>query len=209
MRYWNLTWALPATIAIGGIWGVSACANWYFGASLGTSQPMEAIPFLTTAMLFSGASLFVDMLKMLALFGTTAAVLGRAWSAAVVTALIWLACAAWSVASAVGFVAVSHSAITDIRGKDAEAWAQLRNEIARTEERRSWIPQHRPIDTVRAEISGIEADYTFLRSRRCTDVTAADSAATCKRFALLKQEEGNAAAAATLDAELKRLRDEL
>ena len=36
MRYWNLTWAIPATAGIGVIWAVSAVANYQFGLSQGT-----------------------------------------------------------------------------------------------------------------------------------------------------------------------------
>lgn len=207
MRYGNLVWAIPATLAIAGVWGVSACANWFFGASLGDDT--AAIGNITTAELFSGVSLASDMLKAVMLFGMTWALATRKWVAALVLASIWTVCAAWSVFSAVGFVALNNGTVTDRRGKSADEWTQLRDEIERTQERRKWVPKHRPVDTVRAELDGIEADFIFVRAKRCTDVTTPESTTLCKRFADLKQELGNASAAASLDGKLATLRAEL
>lgn len=207
MRYGNLAWAIPATFAIAGIWAVSACANWYFGGSLGDDSAVFGS--LTTAQLFSGASLASDVLKTVMLFGAAWALATRHWMAASVMATIWVACVLWSVASAVGFVALNNGTVTDRRGKSADEWSQLRKEIERTQERREWVPKHRPSDTVRAELAGIEANYLFSRTRSCTDVTAADSTELCRKFADLKQEIGNADAAAKLDDKLHELRGEL
>lgn len=207
MRYGNLCWAIPATIAIAGVWIVSACANWFFGASLGDGT--VAIGTITTAELFSGVSLASDLLKAVMLFGLTWAVATRHWMAGLVMGSIWAVCVAWSIFSAVGFVALNSGTVTDKRGKSADEWSQLRKEIERTQERREWVPKHRPVDTVKAELDGIEADFIFVRAKRCTDVTTPESTALCKRFADLKQELGNASAASSLDGKLTTLRSEL
>jgi hypothetical protein len=206
----NLFWAVPATLAIMAIWGVSACANWYFGASLGDDKAFNAIFFTTTSStVFSSASLAADVLKGTMLFGVAAALAVRKWRPALVCGLIWVACAAWSVASATGFVAINHHTVTDDRGKSADEWGALKKEIARVEERRSWIPEHRPVETVKADLAGKQSEFLFHRTKGCTDVTTPESVKFCERFAIAKREEGNAKAAAELDDKLASLRSEL
>jgi hypothetical protein len=206
----NLFWAIPATLAIMAIWGVSACANWYFGASLGDDKTFNAIFFeTTTSTVFSSASLAADVLKGTMLFGVAAALAVRKWRPALVCGLIWVACAAWSVASATGFVAINHHTVTDDRGKSADEWNALKKEIARVEERRSWIPEHRPAETVQADLAGKQSEFLFHRTKGCTDVTTPESVRFCERFAIVKREEGNAKAAAELDDKLAGLRGEL
>ncbi len=205
----RMVWAIPATVAILAVWVVSAAANWHFGASLGTSAPFDALLFqTTTARLFSSASLSSDVLKMVMLFAATTAVAVGMWRAAIVTGFIWLACMTWSVASAVGFVALNHATVTDQRGKGEVEWAQLSKEIERLEKRRAWIPHHRPLATVSADIAQKEGAYLFQRSKSCADITTSESRAFCEGLGQLRREQANAQEAAKLDAKLSGLRQE-
>jgi hypothetical protein len=197
-------------MAIAVIWGASACANWFFGGSLGDSTPVDMLLFeTTTSKIFSGVSIASDVLKTVMLFAAAAAVAHKRWRPALVCSIIWLACVGWSLASAVGFVALNHSTVTDNRGKTADNWSELRDEMARKQERRKWIPEHRPAAAVQAEIIGSEGQFLYIRTKQCSDITAADSIAFCDNLAKLRQEFFNAEESAKLDTELDALRKEM
>lgn len=209
MRYLNtnLTWAIPATLAIAVIWLVSAVANYYFGASLGTDKPFEAVFFTTTtAELFSSASLAADVLKCVTLFAFAASVAMGLWRPAMVTGAIWLVCTAWSVASAVGFVAINHNSVTDNRGKGVEEWSQLDTQIKNLTERRKQVESARPEGTVQAEINQL------LRTPgvgSCTVVNGPVPREICPQVDKLRIELENAKSAAWLDGRLDALRAEV
>jgi hypothetical protein len=208
MRYvnTNLAWAIPATLAIAVVWLVSAVANYYFGASLGTHKPFEALFFTTTtAQLFSSASLAADVLKCVTLFAFAASMTLRLWRAAVVTGSIWLVCTAWSVASAVGFVAINHNTVTDTRGKGVEEWSQLDSQIKNLSERRKQVAPARPEGTVQAEINQL------LRTPgvgNCSVINGPAMREICPQVDKLKVELENAKSAAWLDGRLDELRTE-
>lgn len=203
----NLVWAIPATLAIGVIWAVSAIANYYFGASLGTDKPFDALFFTTTtAKLFSSASLAADVLKCVTLFAFAASVTLGHWKPALVTGAIWLVCTAWSVASAVGFVAINHNTVTDNRGKGVEEWTQLDAQIKNLTERRKQIAPARPEGTVQAEINQL------LRTPgvgNCAFVNGPVTSKVCPQVDKLKIELENAKSAAWLDGRLDDLRGEV
>ena len=203
-------WVVPAVAAILMFWVCSGAANYFFGRSLGTDEPFVFLGWsTTTSQLFSYVSLSSDILKAIMLFAVGAALMLRQWLTAFVCASIWLACTVWSIASAVGFVALNSSTVTDTRGQTADEWASLRSEIRRTEERRSWIPEARPAETVKAEIIGLENAVTYHQTASCTNATIPDSMKFCDSLAKLRQEYANAQSARDLDAQLATLRQEM
>lgn len=210
MKFTTILAAVIVTAAIMIAWGVSAAANFYFGASLGTHAPFNAIFFeTTTSDLFSWASVAADLLKALCLFLVLVAVANRQYGQATALATIWALCTFWSFNSAVGFVALNHSTVTDNRGKTADNWTELKDEIARKQERRKWIPVHRPAATVKAEIIGQEGQYLFARTKQCSTISAPESVTFCNGLGKLRQEFFNAEEAAKLDGELDSLRGEM
>lgn len=205
MRFFNfnLAWAVPATIAIAAMWGVSACANWYAGASFGDGSVL--LFGITSAQGFSAASLSADILKTVMLFAATAALATRNFRAAGVTGSIWLVCTMWSVISATGFVAINQGNVSDTRGKTAAEWSQLEKQIVRLEQRRDEVKAHRPQKAVQAEIDGI---LRIPGVDGCAAINGPVTREHCPRLTSLRQELAHAESALWLDSELERLRKE-
>lgn len=203
----NLTWAVPATIAIAAIWGVSACANWYAGASFGDSSVFNFLLFqTTTSQIFSVASLSADILKTVMLFAATAALATRNFRAAGVTGGIWFVCTVWSVISATGFVAFNQGNVTDGRGKSVAEWSQLERQIERNEQKRAEVKPHRPQKDLQAEIDGI---LRIPGIDGCAVINGPVTRQYCPQLTALRQELAHAESAIWLDAELERLRKEM
>jgi hypothetical protein len=202
------TVAVVVTAAIAVVWGVSAAANWYFGASQGSEALVFSCCSLTTAGLYGWASLAVDTLKALMLFLFFGAVANRQILEALATVTIWLICTAWSFNAAIGFVALNHSTVVDSRSQSVTNWEQLQKDIRRIEERRDWVPKHRPYETVEAELAGKTTAYLYALTSGCTNVTFKGSRPFCEEISRLRQEEVSAKAGNDLDAELSKLRDE-
>jgi hypothetical protein len=203
----NLTWAIPAAIAIAAIWGVSACANWYAGASFGDSSVFDFLLFqTTTSQIFSSASLSADILKTVMLFAATAALATRNFKAAGVTGGIWFVCTVWSVISATGFVAFNQGNVTDGRGKSVANWSHLEKQLERNEQRRAEVKPHRPQKAVQAEIDGI---LRIPGIDGCAVINGPVTRLNCPRLTSLWTELAYAESAIWLDSELDRLRKEL
>ncbi len=191
MRFFNLLWALPATLAIGAIWCVSAYANYSFGLSLGSD-------------LFGYASLAVDVAKAVILFGAFAAIAHRHYLASATLMAIWVCCSLWGIASAIGFVSTHYATMTDNRGKTAEEWTQLESQIASLAERRKSVAAARPEGVVQAEIDGLMREV-----ESCAVINGPVTAKLCPKIDKLKAELSNAKSASWLDGRLDELRKEM
>lgn len=208
MRYvnLNLAWAVPAIIAVSVMWGVSACANWYAGASFGDSTTFNALLFeTTTSQIFSSASLASDVLKSVMLFAAAAALTMRHFKAALVTGSIWFVCTLWSVISATGFVAFNQGNVTDARGKTAAEWSQLERQITNLEQRRAEVKPHRPQTVLEAEIDGI---LQIPGIDGCATINGPITSKYCPQLTALRAELGYAESASWLDGRLNELRVE-
>jgi hypothetical protein len=211
MRYvWHGLWFMPAMLAAAVAWGVSAAANIRFGLSLGTDDAFSLFFFqISTAQVYSSASIAFDILKTCTPFALVAA-----WQAGMRRASLALVIALgvsviWSLSSALGFAAISNSAATDLRGKDVLTWEKLTDEISRLEERRKWIPEARPLAAVEADRIGMEQHYLFGQTEQCRNATLTDSIQHCRTWRALKVEEANAAEIVKLDESLAAKRNEL
>lgn len=210
--YLYLALALIATAPVLMIWGVSGSANFFYGRSLGTDDPFTFIVWtLTTADIFAYASLSSDVLKAVICVLIVLAIQMRAWAGALVMMLIAACAFAWSGQSALGFSSLNFTEVYDGRTKGAATWDLLTAEIERVEQRRAWIPDHRPVSTVQAAVNAAENDRLFSdqRTKGCTDATVPESITFCSDHAALKRELENAKAANELDGRLAELRDEL
>jgi hypothetical protein len=191
MRFFNLLWALPATLAIGAIWCVSAYANYSFGLSLGSD-------------LFGYASLAVDVAKAVILFGAFAAIAHRHYLASATLMAIWVCCSLWGIASAIGFVSTHYATMTDNRGKTAEEWTQLESQIASLKERRKSVSAARPEGVVQSEIDGLMREV-----ESCAVINGPVTRSLCPKVDRLKAELANAKSASWLDGRLDELRKEM
>lgn len=205
----NLIWAIPATLAVALIWGVSAAANYYYGLSLGTPEPFTFLgATLSTSLVFGWASLAVDVIAALMAFAIVAAIRSRAWLPAFVCCMIFTAAMAWSGQSAIGYVALSNTESSDTRGQKADAWGDLRKEIDRLQAERDGISQTRPIGAIEANMNAERQNPLFKRSKGCENATKPESLAFCAFYAKLAAEIANAKRAEQIDTRLAQLRIE-
>ncbi len=206
----NLIWVIPATIGIITVWAVSAVANYEYGLTQGTADPVHILWFtVTTAQMNGYASLSIDVLKAaLPATAVVAWVLGRRMAAAGVAAM-FLLCLGWSAQNSVGYVLSNHSRAVDGRGQTADQWKALRQSLEEAERSRGMVPEHRPSAVVGAEIAAAKADSKFALSSSCADPNVGKAVRFCQGYRALTAEIAAAESANQLDARLKDLRGQL
>ncbi len=166
---------------------VSAMMNYQFGKNLGRT-PVDG-------QIYGMASAAADCFKALAPFFFFAAVRNRVWSQAVAAALVWVVVTGYALTSALGHAALNRMTTSGQRAAASDTYQDLRADRKRLEaefktlgDQLSWIPAHRPPETVRAEVRVQEAQRAWLTTKECTDVTLRSSREFCKRYGELKAE---------------------
>src|SRR3972149_2471393 len=206
----NLIWVIPATLGIITVWAVSAVANYEYGLTQGTSDPVHILWFtVTTAQMNGYASLSIDVLKAaLPATAVVAWVLGKRM-AAIGVAVMFLLCLGWSAQNSVGYVLSNHSRAVDGRGQTADQWKALGQSLDEAERSRAMVPEHRPSAVVGAEIAATKADSKFSASSGCSDPSVGKAVRFCQGYRALTAEMAAAGGANQLDARLKDLRGQL
>ena len=148
--------------AAGVLLAVSAAMNWRFGYSLGVTEVDKQI--------YGAASAAADCFKALVPFFFFAALRNRMWSQAAASAVIWVVVTGYSLTSALGHAALNRLDTTGNRAAAAASYKDLRAEMKRAEDQMSWIPQHRPVQTVNSEIDGIKNQRQWSWTKGCTEV---------------------------------------
>lgn len=175
---------------------VSATMNWHFGLSLGKGDVEQH--------LFGVASLAVDGLK--ALLPLFIIVLWRAAHrfAATVAAVLWCACFAWSMASAIGFSAATRETVQAERSGDIERRDSLQRRETELKSLLANVPPHRATNVVRSELQTVNVPVPVMRrTNGCTDFTREDSRQICEPALKLRRELAAAEEAEGLRNELK------
>ena len=131
-------------LAAGVLLAVSAAINWRFGYGLGMTEMDKQI--------FGAASAAADCFKALVPFFFFAAWKNRMWSQVAASAVLWVVVTAYSFTSAIGHSAHNRMDTNGQRSVDAASYKDLRNDLKRAQDQMSWIPQHRPVETVHGEI---------------------------------------------------------
>lgn len=206
----NLIWAIPATLGIVTVWAVSAVANYEYGLTQGTADPVHILWLTVTTSQMNGyASLSIDVLKAaLPATAVVAWILGKRF-AAIGVAVMFLLCLGWSAQNSVGYVLSNHSRAVDGRGQTADQWRALRQSLEETERSRGMVPEHRPSAVVEAEIAAAKADSKFGASANCADPNAGKAVRFCQGYRALTAEMAAAESANQLDARLRDLRGQL
>ena len=127
-------------VAAGVLLAVSAAMNYRFGFSLGKTALDGEI--------YGAASAAADCFKALVPFFLFAAIRNRMWSQAVAAALVWTVVSAYSMTSALGHAALNRLDTTGQRAVDANTYKDLRADSKRAQDQLTWIPAHRPAETV-------------------------------------------------------------
>ena len=181
-------------LAAGVLLAVSAAMNWRFGFSLGRTE--------LDGQIYGAASAAADCMKALVPFFFFAAIRNRMWSQAAASALVWVVVTAYSMTSALGHAALNRFNSAGHRAATVAAYKDHRVDLARAEEQLTWIPQHRPAQTVQAEIDALKSDRAWVWTQGCTDVTGSKGRTYCQNYHALAAELASAEQSIALEARI-------
>jgi hypothetical protein len=168
--------------------------NWRFGFSLGRTE--------LDGQIYGAASAAADCMKALVPFFFFAAIRNRMWSQAAASALVWVVVTAYSMTSALGHAALNRFDSAGHRAATVAAYKDHRVDLARAEEQLTWIPQHRPAQTVQAEIDALKSDRAWVWTQGCTDVTGSKGRTYCQNYHALAAELASAEQSIALEARI-------
>lgn len=188
-------------LAAGVLLAVSAAMNWRFGFTLGRTE--------FDGQIYGAASAAADCLKALVPFFFFAAIRNRVWSQAVASLLVWSVVTAYSLTSALGHAALNRMETGGQRVVEAQAYKDLRQDLDRTKNQLSWIPQHRPAATTQAELEGLKTQRRWDLTKGCTDVTSGKGREYCQQVHALGAEVASAQKAAALEARIATIQAKL
>jgi hypothetical protein len=167
-------------IAAGILLVVSAAMNYRFGFSLGKTE--------MDGQIYGAASAAADCFKALIPFFFFAAIRNRMWSQAAAAAMVWGVVIAYSMTSALGHAALNRLDTTGQRAVEAAAYKELRADTKRAQEQLTWIPAHRPADTVAAELNVLKAQRYWALTKECTQPNGKQTRDYCQQFHKLHAE---------------------
>ncbi|MCF6199170.1 MAG: hypothetical protein L3J67_07200 [Hyphomicrobiaceae bacterium] len=134
-------------IAAGVLLLVSASMNYTFGFGLGKT-PLESY-------ILGAGSVGADVLKALIPFLVLYAIKHRSWMQAAAGVLVWTICTTYSLTSSLGFAAHNRADTMGERTIAATQYSDLRSELKAVNTKLGWIPQHRSVAEVDADINAI------------------------------------------------------
>jgi len=188
-------------LAAGVLLAVSAAMNWRFGFSLGRTE--------FDGQIYGAASAAADCMKALVPFFFFAAVRSRMWSQAAASALVWVVVTAYSLTSALGHAALNRFDTAGHRAATVAEYKDHRSDLTRAKEQLSWVPQHRPAQTVQAEMEILKNERRWNLSSGCTDVTTSKSRAFCEQYHGLEAELASAQQSVALEARIADIQAKL
>jgi hypothetical protein len=188
-------------LAAGVLLAVSCAMNYRFGFSLGRTA--------LDGQIYGAASAAADCMKALVPFFFFAAVRSRVWSQAAASALVWVVVTAYSLTSALGHAALNRLDTAGQRATAAQSYKDHRADLARAKEQLSWVPQHRPAQTVQADIESVKDERRWTVSSGCTDVTTSKSRDFCEKYHGLQAELASAEQSVALEARIADIQTKL
>jgi hypothetical protein len=188
-------------IAAGILLAVSAAMNYRFGFSLGKTA--------MDGQIYGLASAAADCFKALVPFFLFAAIRNRMWSQAAAATVVWTVVTGYSMTSALGHAALNRLDTTGQRAVEANTYKDMRAEAKRAQDQLAWIPQHRPVQTVQADINGLQDQRLWKTTDSCSNVTGKTTREFCQQFHRLSAELGSAQQAEKLGARVTELNTKL
>lgn len=188
---------------------VSAAMNWRFGFTLGKTE--------LDAHIYGAASAAADGMKALAPFFIIWAVRQKHFVQALSGILIFVVCSSYSITSSLGFAAINRADTTGQRAVDATIYNNIQSELERAEKKLGWIPQHRSIGEVQADINALLSTPIRNRRKRVVIGTVAElsrncaepnyaTRSSCTKVFNLKRELAVSKQASTLEARITELK---
>ena len=180
---------------------LSATVNALFLSSLGrTAIEVTLLAALSIAADVAKAGLPVVVVR---------AALARAWGHLTAATLMLALVIALSLASGVGFAALTRSTATSARETKAEQVAVLRRDIVETDRQLQRLPEARPASVIDAILDGLRIDRRWAATKSCTEITATQGRLVCTDFLNLKSERAQAVEHDRLETLRHALRDKL
>jgi hypothetical protein len=184
-------------IAAGILLAVSAAMNYRFGFSLGKSALDGEI--------YGAASVAADIFKALVPFFFFAAVRNRMWSQALAAIVVWGVVTGYSMTSALGHAALNRLDTSGQRAAAAASYTDLRADSKRAQDQLSWIPAHRPYETVAAELNVHKAQRYWAVTQECTDVKGKSARDYCQQYHKLNAELASAQNSQKLESRIAEI----
>jgi hypothetical protein len=185
---------VSGVLAAGVLLAVSCAMNWRFGFSLGRTE--------FDGQIYGAASVAADCLKALVPFFFFAAIRNRMWSQAIASILVWGVVSSYSLTSALGHAALNRFDSSGHRAAEAQSYKDLRADVERAKEQLGWIPQHRPIAAVQAEMEGLKTKREWVWSNDCTEIKGKLTRDFCQQLHTLSSELASARQAAALEVRI-------
>ncbi len=179
----------------------SGLMNWVFMTSLGKSEFEQHILGAVSV----AVSAFLALLPTLLLW----AFRERRTLYIILGVPVFLAFAAFSLSSAVGFAAKNRGRISEDRALASAKLAGVRHEIEEAETRLKTLGAPHPFPAVQESLRGLEQDRRWQSSKSCQDATTDSSRLFCKGYFELKAEAARASEAARIDERVSELKGEL
>lgn len=180
---------------------VSMAMNYNFGLSLGRDS--------ANGQIYGFASVAADALKILAPFAIAAAWQNRRWSYVAAGSLVWLVVMSYAILSALGHASLNRNDSASHRAVDSAAYKDLRADLKRAQDQLAAVPQHRPVATIEAEMSGMKSQRPWAASQGCTDATTKISREFCQQFHKLGAELGSARATVSFEERISAINTKL
>jgi hypothetical protein len=184
-------------VAAGILLAVSAAMNYRFGFSLGKTA--------LDGQIYGAASAAADCFKALVPFFLFAAIRNRMWSQALAAAVVWTVVSAYSMTSALGHAALNRLDTTGQRAVEASNYKELRADSKRAQDQLTWIPAHRPAETVAAELNVVKAQRAWVVTRECTEVSGKSAREFCQQFHKLNAEHASAVQSQKLESRISEI----
>jgi hypothetical protein len=184
-------------IAAGVLLAVSAAMNYRFGFSLGKTA--------ADGQIYGAASAAADCFKALVPFFFFAAWRNRMWSQAFAAAVVWVVVTGYSMTSALGHAALNRLDTSGQRAVATANYKDLRAESKRAQDQLTWIPAHRPPETVSAELNVLKAQRFWVVTNECTEVTGKSAREYCQQFHKLSAELASGQQARKLESHVADL----
>jgi hypothetical protein len=121
---------------------------------------------------------------------------------------VFLAFAAFSLSSAIGFAAKNRGSLSEDRALATARLAGVKHEIDETETRLNALGGPSPFPALQERLRGLEQDRRWSSSKQCQDATTDASRAFCKGYFELKAEAARAMEAQRVEDRLSELKRE-
>jgi hypothetical protein len=207
MRYVWCTLGAAASILM------LACSmrmNFLYGSSFGQSSEK--------ALLFGSVSIVADLWK-----GVGPVLIGELWRrwrvvSASTLSLVWVACFAYAIASAIGFASQDRAVATGARENTRQTFSEIQRDASAVEARRSALRLHRPTGELEARLEARLATPVVVDDRIRGTVGSVSgncvkpqprTIAACNEVRELREELAVAAEAKALDEQIVQLRVKL